>query len=105
MRGLISIFQLITEAQKGDDGAFLKLFQLHEEDIYRMAFIYVKNQEDALDVVQEVAYRSFKNKKNPPKTGVLQDVADENHDEYSHQLAEKEQQDSFSSSGIGRDDH
>lgn len=67
MRGLISIFQLITEAQKGDDGAFLKLFQLHEEDIYRMAFIYVKNQEDALDVVQEVAYRSFKNIKTLQK--------------------------------------
>ncbi len=25
-----------------------------------MAFVYVKNQEDALDVVQEVAYQSFK---------------------------------------------
>lgn len=67
MRGLISISQLITEAQKGDDGAFLKLFQQHEEDIYRMAFIYVKNQEDALDVVQEVAYRSFKNIKTLQK--------------------------------------
>lgn len=67
MRVVISIFQLITEAQRGDDRAFLKLFQQHEEDIYRMAFIYVKNQEDALDVVQEVAYRSFKNIKTLQK--------------------------------------
>ncbi|MEH7110046.1 sigma factor [Bacillus sp. JJ1764] len=29
--------------------------------MYRMAFTYVKNQNDALDVVQETAYRSFKN--------------------------------------------
>src|SRR5690625_722607 len=29
-----------------------------------MAFIYVKNQNDALDVVQETAYRSFKTIKN-----------------------------------------
>ena len=38
----------------------MKLFQKYEEDIYRMAYLYVKNQDDALDVVQEVAYQSFK---------------------------------------------
>jgi RNA polymerase sigma-70 factor (ECF subfamily) len=36
------------------------LFQAYEEEIYRMAFIYVKNANDALDVVQETAYKSFK---------------------------------------------
>lgn len=51
----------MIKAQKGDDKAFLKLFQLYEVDIYRMAYVYVKNESDALDVVQEVAYRSFKN--------------------------------------------
>ncbi|WP_244862020.1 sigma-70 family RNA polymerase sigma factor [Siminovitchia terrae] len=50
----------MKKAQKGNDKAFLKIFQQSEEDIYRMAFLYVKNQEDALDVVQEVAYQSFK---------------------------------------------
>jgi len=49
----------VKKAQKGDDKAFLKLFQQYEEDIYRMAYVYVKNESDALDVVQEVAYRSF----------------------------------------------
>lgn len=38
----------------------MKLFQEYEEDIYRTAYVYVKNKDDALDVVQEVAYRSFK---------------------------------------------
>ncbi|ADU29226.1 RNA polymerase sigma factor [Evansella cellulosilytica] len=51
--------RLVTKAQKGDDKAFLKLFQKYEQDIYRMAYVYVKNKDDALDVVQEVAYRSF----------------------------------------------
>jgi RNA polymerase sigma-70 factor, ECF subfamily len=51
---------LIKKAQNGNDKAFLTLFQEYEQDIYRMAFIYVKNQNDALDVVQETAYRSFK---------------------------------------------
>lgn len=50
----------MKKAQKGNDKAFLKLFQQYEEDIYRMAYVYVKNPDDALDVVQEVAYQSFK---------------------------------------------
>jgi RNA polymerase sigma-70 factor, ECF subfamily len=54
------INRLVKKAQKGDDRAFIKLFQHYEEDIYRMAFIYVKNENDALDIVQEVAYRAFK---------------------------------------------
>lgn len=51
---------LVKKAQKGDDVAFYALFHQYEQDIYRMAFVYVKNQNDALDVVQETAYRSFK---------------------------------------------
>jgi RNA polymerase sigma-70 factor, ECF subfamily len=57
---VILISRLVKKAQQGDAQAFLKLFQKYEEDIYRMAFVYVKNQNDALDVVQEVAYQSFK---------------------------------------------
>ncbi|MBM7650213.1 RNA polymerase sigma-70 factor (ECF subfamily) [Bacillus ectoiniformans] len=50
----------MKKAQKGNDKAFIKLFQRYEEDIYRMAYMYVKNESDALDVVQEVAYHAFK---------------------------------------------
>lgn len=56
----MTIIRLVKKAQKGDDKAFAKLFQQYEVDIYRMAFVYVKNKEDALDVVQDVAYQSFK---------------------------------------------
>jgi RNA polymerase sigma-70 factor (ECF subfamily) len=58
------LFSLIEKAQKGNDEAFLTLFQHYEQDIYRTAFVYLKNQSDALDVVQETAYRSFKSIKN-----------------------------------------
>jgi RNA polymerase sigma-70 factor (ECF subfamily) len=58
------LLNLVRKAQKGNDKAFLALFQEYEQDIYRMAFVYVKNQSDALDVVQETAYRSFKTIKN-----------------------------------------
>jgi len=56
--------KLIKKAQNGNDRAFLTLFQTYEQDVYRMAFVYVKNQNDALDVVQETAYRSFKTIQN-----------------------------------------
>jgi RNA polymerase sigma-70 factor, ECF subfamily len=58
------VLNLIKKAQKGNDKAFLTLFQQYEQDIYRTGFVYVKNQNDALDVVQETAYRSFKSIKN-----------------------------------------
>lgn len=48
--------KICKKAQKGNDKAFLKAFQPYEEDIYRMVFLYVKNEEDALDVMQDVAY-------------------------------------------------
>ena len=47
---------------------FLALFQQYEQDIYRMAYVYVKNKDDALDVVQETAYRSYL------KFATLQDI-------------------------------
>lgn len=56
----MDIHKLVKKAQKGNDRAFLELFQQHEEAIYRMAYMYVKNKEDALDIVQETAYQAFK---------------------------------------------
>ena len=53
------IIRLIKKSQKGNEKAFLKLFQMYEADIYRMAFVYLKNGEEALDIVQETAYKAF----------------------------------------------
>lgn len=52
--------ELVRKAMKGDDQAYEKLFEEYAGMIYRIAFLYVKKKEDALDVVQETAYRSFK---------------------------------------------
>ena len=61
---MLKIEKLVKKAKKGNDKAFLKLFQTYEKEIYRTAFVYVNNQNDALDVVQETAYRAFKSIKN-----------------------------------------
>jgi RNA polymerase sigma-70 factor, ECF subfamily len=54
----------VKKAQKGSEDAFLELFQMYEVDLYKTAFVYLKNKEEALDVVQETAYRSFKSINN-----------------------------------------
>lgn len=51
--------KLIKKAIKGNKNAFEQLIKQHYEQIYRTAFIYVHNQEDALDVVQESTYQAL----------------------------------------------
>lgn len=52
--------RLIKKARKGNKKAFLRLFQEYEPMIYKTAYVYVRNEFDALDIVQETAYCSFK---------------------------------------------
>lgn len=54
------MIELVERARRGDEKAYLELFRQYEEDLYRVAFVYLGNPEDAMDVVQETAYRSFK---------------------------------------------
>lgn len=51
---------LIDRARKGDGNAFAELFKQVQDELYRVAYLYVKNAEDARDVVSETAYRCFK---------------------------------------------
>nr|WP_218154480.1 sigma-70 family RNA polymerase sigma factor [Bacillus sp. OV322] len=51
--------RLVKKAVKGNKIAFEKLVQQHYERIYRTAYLYVHNEEDALDVVQEATYQAF----------------------------------------------
>lgn len=60
--------RLVKKAIKGNKSAFEKLIQQNYERIYRTAYIYVHNEEDALDVVQEATYQalvSIRTLKNP----------------------------------------
>jgi RNA polymerase sigma-70 factor (ECF subfamily) len=51
--------KLIKRAVKGNKVAFEKLLVIHSDRLYRTAYLYVGNREDALDVVQETAYKAF----------------------------------------------
>ncbi|WP_234969289.1 sigma-70 family RNA polymerase sigma factor [Bacillus massilinigeriensis] len=56
---IINQQRLIKKAIKGNKSAFEKLVRQHYEQIYRTAYLYVHNEEDALDVVQEASYQAF----------------------------------------------
>lgn len=51
--------ELVRRAIKQDEAAFEQLILLHSEQLYRTAYVYVKNEQDALDVVQETVYKAF----------------------------------------------
>ncbi|MFC7785214.1 MULTISPECIES: sigma-70 family RNA polymerase sigma factor [unclassified Rossellomorea] len=51
--------KLVKRAIKGNEQAFERLIHSESEKLYRTAFLYVRNKEDALDVVQETVCKAF----------------------------------------------
>ncbi|WP_207696628.1 TIGR02954 family RNA polymerase sigma-70 factor [Enterococcus sp. DIV0212c] len=51
---------LIKKAIKGDPNALGKILGKNHEYIYKMAYIYIGNKEDALDIMQEATIQSMK---------------------------------------------
>jgi RNA polymerase sigma-70 factor (ECF subfamily) len=55
-------------AQRGDDNAFYELLNERKSQLYKTAFAYVKNKEEALDIVSDTVYKAYisiKNLKEP----------------------------------------
>lgn len=55
----MEINDLVKSAVNGNDDAFYQLVSCKKDMLYRTAFSYVKNKEDALDIVSETAYRAY----------------------------------------------
>ncbi|UYZ21990.1 sigma-70 family RNA polymerase sigma factor [Mesobacillus jeotgali] len=51
--------KLVKKAVKGNGKAFEELLIIHSERLYRTAFLYAGNREDALDIVQETSCKAF----------------------------------------------
>lgn len=59
---------LVMRAVEGDDAAFTELMDRHKIQLYKMAYLYLRNEDDAVEALQEVtfrAYRALKKIKNP----------------------------------------
>jgi RNA polymerase sigma-70 factor (TIGR02954 family) len=52
--------QLVKKAIKGNDDAFLELIQTYKVDLYKTALSFLRNEEEALEAIQEVTYRAYK---------------------------------------------
>ena len=55
-----SELSMIKKAIKGDANALGKILRNNHEYIYKMAYIYIGNKEDALDIMQEATIQSIK---------------------------------------------
>lgn len=53
--------QLIKKAIKGDPDAYGELIRLHQEYLYKIAFLYTKNEQDALDLVGSAILKGYQN--------------------------------------------
>ena len=52
--------KIARRAIGGDEQAILSLLEHYEESLYRTAYAYLRNEQDALDAMQELAYRALK---------------------------------------------
>ncbi|MCA1055652.1 sigma-70 family RNA polymerase sigma factor [Rossellomorea aquimaris] len=51
---------MVKRAKKGDEDALYQLITSHKEQLYRMAISYLKNEDDAIEAIQETTYRAYK---------------------------------------------
>lgn len=52
--------KLVKKAIKGNDQAFLQLMKLYKIDLYKTALSFLRNEEEAIEAIQEVTYRAYK---------------------------------------------
>ena len=49
----------VKKAQKGDNNAFYEIINDKKDMLYKTAFTYLKNKEDALDVFHDTIYKAY----------------------------------------------
>jgi len=49
----------VKKAVKGDAAAFAQLIETKKAELYRIAYSYAKNRDDAMDIVGEAVYKAF----------------------------------------------
>lgn len=50
---------MVIAAQRGDKDVFYKLICLYSDNLYNIAYCYLKDQQEALEAVQETTCRAF----------------------------------------------
>lgn len=60
----MDIAKFVDMAKKGNDEAFEQLISSVRAKLYRTAYSYVRNEQDALDIYQETIYKAYISLKN-----------------------------------------
>ena len=60
----MDISYLVKQATRGNDQAFEQLITFVRPKLYRTAYSYVRNEQDALDIYQETIYEAYLSLKN-----------------------------------------
>ncbi len=63
----MDIAKLVQNAKKGNDEAFEQLISSVRHKLYRTAYSYVRNEQDALDIYQETIYKAYTSLKSLKK--------------------------------------
>lgn len=67
----MGIWSLSRNGEKINDERLLSLIEVDKERLYRIAYTYVKNEDDAKDIVQETVYKAFVNIKKLKDLGAF----------------------------------
>ncbi|WP_229768588.1 sigma-70 family RNA polymerase sigma factor [Tissierella pigra] len=59
LKEVVILEKLVLKAIKGDGESFGLLINSKKEDLYRIAYSYVHNEQDALDIIGEAVYKSY----------------------------------------------
>ena len=54
------MIRLVQKAQHGDVDAYGKLIEYYKEYLYKTAWLYVGNEQEALDIVQDTILKAFR---------------------------------------------
>lgn len=57
----MEVIDIVVRTVNGDKDAFAELIHLREKKLYKIAYMYVKNEQSALDIVGETVYRAYLN--------------------------------------------
>lgn len=49
----------VKRAINGDEKTFIELIESQKSKLYKIAYAYVKNEQDALDIVQDTVYKAY----------------------------------------------
>ena len=60
----MSLEELVNRAKKGDEESFLEIIGQRQEMLYHIAYTYVRNDEEAVEIVQDTVYKAFVTLKN-----------------------------------------